>query len=399
MFATSTINNHVTISEREVREEIIKDLKEWGVNPKYNEKHRTVWYKALEQAVADSKHNPSTLVPLEQLFTNSICLSRDYDEAICQVLRNELESSEYYTFLDADDVLNFGYQPFYHTFDRRARSTILCTKPELRRYTFREIDPFKRFKGIEYSSRDWFRKIWNPPSFEGYVFEALVASHMIYKMECNSCKCRNQLQWNGGIDKYGSWADVVCKHCMTSYEIKSVKSDDAFEKKLKYNSFRGGSFRQFYKNEAQFKSRYLVLVSRKETYVSTLNAVAHRVSLARIQKVEPRLCAESFVDTDKSYMRMISNVKINTISLKKAWCYVRPFFGYEAIAQEVFDDYYGIGAWYNERFEGNGKSESKTVVEKGPNASVDAVENLQEKLRKMLNADDVDHCDQETAYE
>jgi hypothetical protein len=392
---TSKNTNPITISETDVRKEIIKDLKEWGVDQTHNDEHKAFWHRAVTQAVKGTKQDFSSAVSVEQLFSKATELSKEPKVAVLQVLHNELEDSEDFTFLDATDSLEFDFKPYYHSFDKRTRSNVLRKRFELKKYKSNDLDPFRRFEGIEYSAEDWFRMIWQTTSLEGYVFEALVASHMICHMQCKSCKFRNQLFWNGGIDASGSWADVVCRRCRASYEIKSVASDDAVEKKIKFNSFRGGSFRQYYKNPAHFQTRYLVIVSRKETYIKKLNLV-HRVSIAKIRRVEPRLCAESFLDTGSSFMRMISNIKIETGSIEKAWCYVQPIKGHAAIAQEVFDDYFGDGAWSRtSTIRENENTEDENEVELGlqnptENDEEEGVEQLRENLKALQVDDDVD---------
>ena len=69
-------------------------------------------------------------------------------------------------------------------------------------------------------------------------------------MQFKSCKCRHQFYWNGGIDISESWADVVSKKSLASYEIKSLEPDDAVEKRGKFNTFCGDSFRLYYQNSA-----------------------------------------------------------------------------------------------------------------------------------------------------
>jgi len=198
------------------------------------------------------------------------------------------------------------------------------------------------------SSEQWFRKIWRKGEpLEGYVFEALVAREMVYNMKCESCGCSGCLRWTGGIDAAGSWADVICTKCMASYEIKSKKSEHIIDRNLRYNSFRGGSFRKFCQNKGGYKTRYLVVVSREEAFNRELGASAHRVSIGKIKKVLPRLCSESFIDTGAPHMRMVSKVEIARETWNTNWCHVKPFRdeSYEAIGREVFENFHGEGAW------------------------------------------------------
>ena len=345
MSERSSNTNQIPMSESDVREGIIKNLKEWGFDPTYNEEHKAFWDEAVEEAVENSKPDSGAPISINHIFANDGVLSKDITEAVRQVLRNELESSNDEIFFDTNDSIEFNsYKPFYHRFDRRTGKTILCQQNAAKKYTPNQLDPLKRFDVTAYNAEDWYRKSWKfPPSVGGHVYEALVARHMIDQMQCRSCGCRHQLYWNGGFDSSSSWADVVCKNCMASYEIKSVSSDATFEKKLKYNSFNGGSFRKFHKNPARYQARYFVIVSREATSSQESNdCTSHRVSIAEIQKVEPSLRVQSFDVAKASRIRIQSNVKINKNSLEKAWCYVPTFkTSHTEIAQSVFEDYYG----------------------------------------------------------
>lgn len=345
MSATTNHTHQITLSEPVVRELIIKDLKEWGFDRTKNEEHRTFWDEAVKEAIARLQQD-SGPISTDQSFTHDEELPKGNAAAIRRVLRNELESAKDFTFMEANDSLGFNFKPFYQWQDRRTGMTTLRKTPVAEHYTDNELDPLKRFNVIEYSAKDWFRKIWKQPEcLGGYIFEALVARYMIDHVQCKSCECSGYFHWNGGITESGSWADVVCRNCMASYEIKSIKSDEVFEKKLKYNSLNGGSFRKFYKNPARYQERYLVIVRREESYISTQRDFGHRVSIGKIQKVKPRIMPESFDMTKTFKIRMKSNVEVDESSLEKSWFYVEPFHDQIAIAQEVFDDFYGDGSW------------------------------------------------------
>ncbi|VEU42989.1 unnamed protein product [Pseudo-nitzschia multistriata] len=333
-------NNQVNTFERDVRKQIAKELKEWGIDPKKSKDHEDFWREVSNQAVAATKHSSSCAISIETLFTNTIALSREVAEAVRQVLRNELEDSVEFTFTNASDLLEFDFKPFYFVFDKSSRSNVLQRRFELKKYKLKELDPFHRFEGIEHSAEDWFRKIWKTTSLGGYVFEALVAHHMVHHMQCKSCKC------------------------------------------------------------PQFKERYLVIVSRKETYVKKLEMV-HRVSLARIRNVEPRLCGESFVGRG-SHIRIISNINIEKGSLEKAWCYVKPIADYTAMAKEVFNNFYGDGAWTKENskeIENNEhESPSKSRLEIATPNEEEKVEQLRENLKQELRVSSDDDEDWESLY-
>ncbi|OEU06527.1 hypothetical protein FRACYDRAFT_254547 [Fragilariopsis cylindrus CCMP1102] len=332
MSERSSITNQIPVSESDVREGIIKNLKEWGFDPTYNEEHNAFGDEAVEEAVENSKPDSGAPISINHISANDGVLSKDITEAVRQVLRNELESSNDEIFFDTNDSIEFNSKDY--------SLSIECGK-KIHAKSARSV---KTFDVTAYSAEDWYRKSWKfPPSVGGHVYEALVARHMIDQMPCRSCGCRHQLYWNGGFDSSSSWADVVCKNCMASYEIKSVSSDATFEKKLKYNSFNGGSFRKFHKNPARYQARYFVIVSREATSSQESNdCTSHRVSIAEIQKVEPSLRVQSFDVAKASRIRIQSNVKINKNSLEMARCYV-PIFktSHTEIAQSVFEDYYG----------------------------------------------------------
>lgn len=342
------------ISETEVRKVVTENLEEWGINKTFSQRHRDFHNRTMKVAIENSKQDSSS-IPVDEYGFNAIEISSNRGIAIRQVLRNELESSEGFVFSEVHDSLGFGFSPFYFIIDKRRKSRVLVQQNWAKKFNIRQLDPFERFSATEHDAKSHFHRLWSLPSspmLGGHIFEALVALHMVHNMQCEFCK-RRGLSWNGGFGKSASWADVVCKHCMASYEIKSRPSDDKIEKDLKFNSLRGSSFRMFHNNPYRYQARYIVIVSRGETYNNhrALQGLAHRVSVAEIKKVEPMLCGESFCTfinpKDDSRMRMISKVSIDRATLKKAWFFVRPYkeetFG--AIACEVFDKVYGDGAW------------------------------------------------------
>lgn len=82
----------------------------------------------------------------------------------------------------------------------------------------------------------------------------------------------------------------------------------------------------------------------------------HRVDLAEVHRVIPRLCPESFVDAGSGNnngdrMSLKSAVSIRQGTLRKSWCHVPALRdgGTDAelrsIAKEAFDDAFGPGAW------------------------------------------------------
>lgn len=234
------------MKDAEIRKEVIQDLQEWGIDK--NRSHHEMFYKkVIERAVEYSKHDHTLNFSSLKSDLETNVFPRNISEAIRCILHNELESSKDFTFWDMNCKLGSeGFQPFYHRYDGTLGKQKWASK-----FKRSELDPMNRFEGIEYSSKDWFRKMWNSstpsyspsPMLEGNICEALVAHHMIYEMQqCYSCKCRHGLRWNGGFNTSSSWADVICVKCSTSYEIKSAASNEKVERNIKFDSFRGGKF-------------------------------------------------------------------------------------------------------------------------------------------------------------
>mmetsp|Transcript_13648 Transcript_13648/g.27525 ORF Transcript_13648/g.27525 Transcript_13648/m.27525 type:complete len:340 (-) Transcript_13648:34-1053(-) len=286
----------------------------------------------------------------------------------------------------------------FSTNTTRTRLRVLVPQIWSKRLNQYQLDPFKRFNGKKYSAKDYFRKLWALPSspmLAGNIFEALVAHQMVYHMQCESCKCRGHLFWNGGFGMSGSWADVVCRKCMASYEIKSRPTIDKIERDFQFNSFRGNSFRMFCGNPARYQARYLVVVCRGETYLPKLQSFAHRVSVARIAKLEPRLCGESFLNTNNKNMRMISAISIDMGTLKKDWCFVKPYKDddHEEMAREVFDKVYGDGAWSNALVDESHNADKVIVTNSGLRRKIDVVEQSRKALEKLKVSHDDDDND------
>lgn len=178
----------------------------------------------------------------------------------------------------------------------------------------------------------------------GTIFEALVACHVIYSEACYNCKFRNVLRWNGGSDLVSSWADLVCIQCHSTFEVKSQGSADSIEKRLRYNNLTGGSFATFYRY-APLGKRFVVVVNREESYNKDTKSMTHRVSVAEITAVLPRLSDYSFAGRQKNSIRLKSSIDIKA-SAMKVWCHVDACKAdFSELALQVFDSHFGKGAW------------------------------------------------------
>jgi len=194
--------------------------------------------------------------------------------------------------------------------------------------------PLDRDEAVRYvlSTEAYYARIWSERSnfsLDGVVFEALVAHHLCLSMPCHSCKLRKKLRWNGGRGNQSSWADIVCTFCKSTYEVKSKASSDKIEQLFQYNRTMAGSFRLFHQMPpaSTKKKRYLVIVNRAKTLPrgvvrSTKSSMMHRVSIAEIQKVLPRLCDLSFVCEEGRRIHIASEVVLHMNTLKKAWCQI-----------------------------------------------------------------------------
>ena len=351
------------LPESDVRDELIHSLREWGVRPGEGGRHSGFQDQILRTGVQYSRLDYGAAASFEEhvkTLKATPSLPRDRTQALRHVLLKEIDGPEDDIFYAAKDCIGMNYPPNFRVVDDDTDRSVYryVRKKDFVKFKNIDVDPFHRFQLASYSRQDWYCKIWdNLESLSGHIFEALVAHHVVFNMPCASCKLRNSLKWNGGIHAVGSWNDIVCTNskCLATYEIKSKRNDDAVNKGLDRNSFPGGSFRTFQCLPPN-NSRYVVIVSRAYTYQSKEKKYCHRVTLAKINKVVPRLCSESFVDT-RNNIRIRSEIimdqghKKSKVSLK--WCSIPKFDpakesdgkSMTEIARSVFDDHFGAGAW------------------------------------------------------
>ena len=242
-----------------------------------------------------------------------------------------------------------NYAPFYRKIFQspsKPDTVVYRRRREFQKFSSLELDPLNRFTEEMHFAKEYFCYIWSDTSsLAGTVYEALVACHLVHSESCYYCNCRKTLRWNGGRDLTSSWADMVCLYCKTTYEIKSIASADAVEKRAHFNQWRGGSFRTFYMHPPLAK-RYLVAIIRQESFHKNTNSMAHQVSIAEIDHVLPRLCYESFLPGSQN-IRIASDI-VTKRSTLKVWCHIKSHRApFQQIARDVFDQTFGVGTWTN----------------------------------------------------
>lgn len=351
-------------------------LGEWGVCRGENRTHTKFYDDRMKEVVeyfqADSSKRKDEWIELMEELAKTR-LPVNCKQAVRHVLSDDVDVDDDEIYYDTEDKLNMSFSPYYLRCDQRTKRSEFKIKYDFRKFRKRDLDPFQRFNEVEYRAFEWFHCIWfgeAKESLQGTVFEALLAHYLETTMPCYCCKHRNCLRWNGGWGTLSSWADMVCcrVECQALYEIKSKRSDEAIEKGFGYSRFQGGSFRTYYSHPSPGK-RYVVLVSRSETLIN--QRMVHRVSIAEIECVVPKLCSDSFVGTGH-VCRIVSNIVPRKASIKKQWCLLpackEP---YTRIAQDVYMERFGQNAWLllqstndAESIETNKDSEKNELLEK-----------------------------------
>jgi hypothetical protein len=332
-----------------VRDEIVKSLGEWGIRRSEGGEHAKFYGQAIQTAIAHSQptqeKNEELFKRMKDFWNEPNSMPSDPVDAIIHVLAKELEGvDEGHIFYDTEDKLDLYFQPFYSWTDK-ANKVVFKRRLGFEKFKLEQLDPLKRFTETMYKAPEYFFSRWsNKSSLSGTVFEALVACHVIYTEACYNCKFRKVLRWNGGSDLVSSWADLVCIQCHSTFEVKSQGSADSIERRLRYNNLSGGSFKTFYRY-APLGKRFVVVVNRQESYNKDKKSMTHRVSVAEITAVLPKLCDCSFSGRQNNSIRLKSSIDTKA-STMKVWCHVdackADFF---ELALRVFDSHFGKGAW------------------------------------------------------
>jgi hypothetical protein len=335
--------------ERRVRDEMVKSLGEWGVRRSESKEHTLFYDRAVATAITLSrpteKKNVALLEVMKEFRTKPSSMPRDPVDAIIHVLASELEGvGNDDQFYDTEDTLDEYFQPFY-SWTNKANKVVFKRRLPFEKFKLEQLDPLKRFTVTTYKAPDYFFSQWsNKSSLAGTVFEALVACHVVYSAACYNCKFRNVLRWNGGRDSVSSWVDLVCIECQSTFEVKSQGSADTIERRLRYHDLRGGSFATFYRY-APLGKRFVVVVNRQESYNKDTKSMTHRVSVAEIKTILPRLCDYSFAGRQNKNLSLKSSIDTNA-SAMKVWCHVDACQAdFSELAIQVFDSHFGQGAW------------------------------------------------------
>lgn len=336
----------MNISPEAIKYEILHSAKEWGLHPSTNHRDERFCNEVSKIAI-DTLTRPETIEnDLHDLYNElrETRLPNDLDRAIQVVLKTHLETARDLELGYAVDSLGMDFEPFFKP-PRSGDDTLYRRRREYKRFTQEELDPFQRFTQVTMDAEAYYHKIWtgNRASLEGGVFQAIVAQYMELHLACVNCNLRECLRWNGGHKTLSSWSDVVCLECHATYQIKSKKDADKVDKGLKFNSFRGGSFKRYYKYHPLGK-RYLVIVSRAASYDRKQRKMTHNVTIGEIARVLPRLNGESFTKEDK--MNITADIELKSDSIQKSWISIPEYEGdFRSIAEEVYTTEFGPGKW------------------------------------------------------
>ena len=278
-------------------------------------------------------------------------------ESVTYVLRQELagfssDEKEGFRFTDYIDDLGNGSPGYYPCKSGGYRIDNLFDG-----YIDEErLDPVKRFTSVQYTPSEWYFKLWSDPlCLAGHVFEAMVSHHVTKNMACYNCRHQNSLRWNGGLDSSSAWADMVCIHCWSLYEIKSKESDDHIYGIIQKRKLHAGSFRPFYKNQTATGKAYLILVSLTPGHTKKHQTPSHLATIHEIAAVYPVLCPESFLTDVPGRSRIRAEVHLKVPANvagdddsdefffeRVAWCRVPVFtHGHFKLAKQVYRQKYG----------------------------------------------------------
>ena len=387
---------------RRLRECMQHSFGEWGIKRSNKAEHegfrKKCMAEVMQQSTAESRKFPRIF---QSLQVND--LPRDQLEAIEHVLRKDLKDAvDSPSVEDVVDAIDIAWPPFFKWVSNGEISYRKSHGYEKVSATF--LDPLKRFRLVEISSRRYLYANWSDQDcLGGTILEALVAHHVVHSASCYHCKYSGGLRWNGGRDTDSSWTDLVCLNCKSTYEIKSKKDAAVLEKVFQYSKLHGGSFRLFHANRLpNHGKRFVVLVARQPN-----DRHEFPVSIRGIDSVEPSLKGASFATHLQGYTM---NIGTNIIIKKEPtalWCDVpcppnwNPSFG-QTWAKTVYEEHFGDGSW--------GAEASPVVAKKMTPASTkgsnpeqvekekeDRVEALREELDHLCDNWDDSEDEDETA--
>ena len=214
------------------------------------------------------------------------------------------------------------FDPFwrvYHTESKRFLGYRL--KREFKGFKLEQLDPFRRFSFPTCSESMYWYNRWFESTKDaeaGIIFEARFACYALQHQACYSCHCRS-LRWNGGSK--ASWQDLVCIVCKSTYELKTRATMETIDKNFRKNEIRGGSYSRYRElvnvsKKGPEEKMFMVLLPRQYTYNQNREK-CHRVYIAEIDKVLPRVAVTSFNANIKP-MRLSSKVSVKLFT-KRHW--------------------------------------------------------------------------------
>ena len=345
-------------------------LLEWGVNltiqsPDARRKHRQFAKDVIKTML--KAHDPQD--SYEELLSNYDedlrDLPADPNEAIENVLRDHLQrqvglDTSYvddldhfppYFVVDSKDIKGpdkarmarkYGLEEFNHRF-------CVVPKPKYRTNQFKRmhLDPFYRFEHagiredrVKYYGRRWRANGMQAGELLGFVYEALVASHINNNssVSCRNPECMRKLtlKWcRGGR----SWNDMQCSACQSAYEIKSLRDRQAIENAKNY-MLNGGSYAGYFSCQESLRrsspdaKHYIVAVDRKGEPLQD-GGIRLCVHVAEIQGVLPRIVAESFAFGPNRFLKS----KVQTKGQMKKWFEFNVQYDHRPIVEELLQEF------------------------------------------------------------
>jgi hypothetical protein len=285
--------------ETSVRQELVYSLDEWSMNSGGHRQH------ILSEGVAQfgNKNDSATF---EHMRTGDEIFPQEYADAIRFFFRHELQGSKKRIICSVTDKLEdideYMNRPYYRKYDKKHKSKVFGygLKENFCKVAKGNLDPKERFiftlggkSESERAFEDWF--LCSEDSFDGMVFEAVLACHAIYKEACFHCKHRNSLRWNGGADT--SWMDLVCVACNSTYEVKTKASMEKCEHEFERNKLRGGSYENYWRHRNAIRDKnqkmFCVILPRQWT-MNRSGKLIRPVSCYEIDYVLPDVRASCF---------------------------------------------------------------------------------------------------------
>jgi len=420
--------------KKEVRDELIHSLYEWGVNRSDGD-HSRFRQTVVQSCVSSLTERANGPISDYRTLKNEK-FPKKYNDAYEHVLRHDEVSDKPHTYSDKIGREGVYPDPYYRMRDRRTGNSYTPgfkygtpgfkygykLKNEYKEFTSNQLDPLHRFEFDVITKEELFFERWfvddDKASSDGVLMEAVLACHALASEACYNCKFRKVLRWNGGGST--SWQDMVCTNCGAMYEVKTKANVEKIEKALHFNNIQGGSFStwcQLMNTKQPNQKMYLVLLPRRPTFnrkkekgklfleinyyrekvapsctsqaqLSFLSPV-FPVTIAEINSVLPKLYPGTFNPNNKS-IRFKSTIshKLNT----KAKWFDLPVTGetidMDAIAVRVFKERFSeetycslkekyFGSDSSDDARGNKKYEVPEVAESDLQSTIKALQEVE----------------------